>query len=341
MQPIHSSDDGYLLRFHLSEGEGVRSKLEYLNDKLFSQTAFNRYPDPECRKLKQRISVKHSVGVNNVFVGNGLDEVVLMLCLSELQPGKASLSFQAAFPGYRFSTEVVGANAIQVALSEYHVDVDTILSAFNSDVRIIFICNPLNPCGTLIGCGELERLLKSLRSEDTIVVVDEAYIEFAGEEEYSVSKLIKLYPNLVMLRTFSKAFGLAGLRVGYAVGSEKLIARLSVTARCLPFRVSSVAQAAALLALDQDTSLEQVISRTREWITRIEGDLALSSKFKYIKSCTNFVFIRPNDAGWFSEVIDSQKARVRCCSSFGHAGWYRVSVASEEECVRLLAIIRG
>jgi histidinol-phosphate aminotransferase len=211
----------------------------------------NRYPDASGGALKQGLAEKWSLDPANVALGNGADEWVLLACLALLEPGDEVVMAQGTFISYVMRAIEVGAEMVRVPLKDHTHDLEAMAGAVTDRTRLVFVCNPNNPTGTAVGAAEMEAFLERV-PERVPVVVDEAYYEYAVNPDYprSLEYLRAGRENLIVLRSFSKVYGLAGLRVGYMLAHEKVIDYME-RARP-PFNVNRLAQVAALAALGDE-----------------------------------------------------------------------------------------
>ncbi|RMF95524.1 MAG: histidinol-phosphate transaminase [Candidatus Schekmanbacteria bacterium] len=215
------------------------------------------YPDSHSYYLKQQLAAKFKVSENNIAVGNGSNELLEFLCRAFIKPGVSAVMADQAFMVYKMLVQATGGEKIIVPLRNHTHDLKAMLNAVRDDTRIIFIANPNNPTGTIVKEDEFEEFLFSV-PEDVIIVLDEAYAEYVSDEEYPNSiEHFSRRKNLVILRTFSKIYGLAGLRIGYAIASEEIIDILNRIRQ--PFNVNSAAQTAALAALSDEEHINRSI----------------------------------------------------------------------------------
>jgi histidinol-phosphate aminotransferase len=216
----------------------------------------HRYPDPTCSALKAALAAKWDVNSTNVALANGIDEWGLLLFLVLVEPGGEAVMAQVSFLSYLLRAKLLGVHLTQVPLKDYTHDLEAMAEAITDRTRLVLICNPNNPTGTVVSAAAMEAFLERV-PEQVAVVLDEAYYEYAVGPDYprSVDYLRAGQRNLIVLRSFSKAYGLAGLRVGYMLADEKVIDHME-RAR-LPYSVNCMAQAAALAALDDDEHLQR------------------------------------------------------------------------------------
>jgi len=248
----------------------------------------HRYPDASGAALKAALADEWGLSPANIALGNGADEWVLLLCLALTEPGDEVIMPSGSFISYLLRAIEVGANVVRVPLKEGYVhDLDAMAEAVTERTRLIFVCNPNNPTGTVVGGAAVESFLERV-PERVVVVMDEAYYEFAVGPDYprSLEYLHAGRKNLVVLRTFSKVYGLAGLRVGYMLASENVIDYMERTRP--PFNVNRMAQVAALAALDDDEHVRRTLEANeaaKEFFYRELEKLGL----RYIPTHTNFI----------------------------------------------------
>lgn len=263
------------------------------------------------------------------IVGNGTDEILDLILKVFKGP---ALGFYPSFAGYKLFTKILGENYIQINLNkDFSFPVDEFIKK-SKEANILSLCNPNNPTGTVISENEIIQIL----NEGKITVVDETYYEFYGK---TVVPLISEYNNLIVLRTFSKAFALAGLRIGYALSNPEIIALLHKVKP--PFNVNSIGQMAGVGALDDEYSTRMIISkilRDREKLYR-----EISKKFKVFKPTANFLFldVRPMKSNEFYDKLFKEKIIVRNIGKLeGFEGEYvRISIGTEEENRELLRVL--
>jgi histidinol-phosphate aminotransferase len=295
----------------------------------------NRYPDSFATELTAALAAKYGVDAEQVRVGCGSVSLCTQLVQAVADADEEVLYAWRSFEAYPIITTVSGASSIQVPLTDGHVhDLDAMAERVTGKTRLIFVCNPNNPTGTAVGRDALVRFLQAV-PQDVVVALDEAYREFVTDPDVPDGlTLLDDFPNLVVLRTFSKAYGLAGLRVGYAIAADPAItAALRQTQ--VPFAVTSVAQAAALASLEPPAEkelLERVAVLVEER-TRVRDGL-LELGYQVPPSQANFVWLPLGDAttDWAAG-CEERKVIVR---AFAGAG-ARVTIGSPEENDRFLA----
>jgi histidinol-phosphate aminotransferase len=294
----------------------------------------NRYPNGSGHDLIRKISDHIGVSPQHIVLGNGSDEIIGMLAIALLQPGDEAILPNPSFLMYEIMVRAAGAVPVFVPLTSLSIDLNRILEQITPKTRIIFLCNPNNPTGTIITQKDFETFIKKI-SDEIIVVVDEAYIEFVRDQNCAVSfECMDDLTPLVALRTFSKLYGLAGLRIGYGV-MPAAIADILNRIR-LPFNANSLAQVAAGAALGDKNFIEKVISIIHEGLDFLYDALDRLG-IKYFPSQTNFFLIDVlKDADKIYEDLLKQGVIVRSMKSYGYPDYIRVNVGLHEENVRFL-----
>jgi histidinol-phosphate aminotransferase len=249
----------------------------------------NRYPDAAGTALKAALADKWGLSPANVALSNGADEWVLLLCLSLADPGDEVIMALGSFISYLSRATEVGAKVVRVPLKDYTHDLEAMAEAITDRTRLVFVCNPNNPTGTAVDATELEAFLARVPGR-VMVVLDEAYYEYAVSADHprSVEYIRAGRQNLVALRSFSKVYGLAGLRVGYIIASERVI-DYAERARP-PFNVNRLAQVAALAALGDDEHVQRSVASNEAAKAFFYRELA-SMGLQYIPTRTNFMAI--------------------------------------------------
>lgn len=332
---VRGADD--MLRLHLNETvEGPDpAVLEALHGELRRP---NRYPDPASTELRELLARQHAVHPDQVAVGNGIDELLLVLALAHLGPGRVALTTAQTFPAYRTVSLVCGADVRLSPLDGYTVDVDAFEAALRAGVHVAFLCNPLNPTGTAVSQAALERLVACSEAHGAILVCDEAYADFASERVDFLPALAARTDRLIVLRTFSKMLGLAGLRVGYALGSADVMDRVQRAKTVLPFSVNRLAQAAAAACVRSGAGVEARrarVARARALTYRRLDELHI----EYVPSVANFVLLRVpgGDSRCMAEQLRVRHGiLVRDTSDFGLPGHIRVSIGTCDEMERFV-----
>jgi histidinol-phosphate aminotransferase len=309
--------------------EAIRSQLDTLAI----------YPDGGAMQLRWELADFLGVQPDQLIFGNGSDEVVLMISRAYLGEGTNTVMATPTFPQYRSNAIVDGAEVIEVPLKNGVHDLEAMAAAINEQTRVVWICNPNNPSGTIVTEAELLAFLNKVPSE-VLVVLDEAYYEYVVDESYPQTvPLLNRYKNLVILRTFSKIYGLAALRIGYGIAAPEIIKSLNHVRE--PFNTGSLSQAAARAALaDQDfvrmcreqnrIGMKQLTDRFDEW------------GFHYFPSQANFVLVdfRQDSDEVFQKLL-KQGVIVRSGRPLGFPGYQRVTVGTPEQNEKFLQAVES
>lgn len=289
------------------------------------------YPDQNCLLLREAIAKHYLLRPENILIGNGSDEIMLMVGLAFLSAGEESLISRGTFSVYEYVTTLLGGKSSFVDHQNGKYDWRAFLSKITTNARIVWIANPNNPTGTYITTGEMNEFLAKVPKSST-VVLDEAYAEYATASDFPKStELLGTFPNLIILRTFSKAYGLAGLRVGYAIASKTVIQILNKTR--LPFNVNRVAQTAALAALEDIQHLEKSKKNNAEGKLVLESILQ-KKKLKYYPTEANFIWIGlPKGLAADNTFMEFLRRGIiiRPLTSFGMPGAIRVTIGTPDQ----------
>lgn len=304
-----------------------------------------RYPDGSGHALRHRLAEHHGVAAEQITLGNGSNDVLDLIARTFLGPGRSTVISQHAFAVYVLSSTAVGAQVIQAAAKDYGHDLDAIVAAITADTRVVWIANPNNPTGTWLTRDALQAFLNAVPS-NVVVVLDEAYIEYIDGHQHpdypdgSAWIAQAAYPNLIVTRTFSKAYGLAGLRVGYAVSSAEVADVLNRVRQ--PFNVNALAQAAAVAAFDDEEHLVKSIALNRAGLKQVEQGL-LELDLRWIPSVGNFVCVDfEQPAQPIFEALLREGVIVRPVSNYGLPHHLRISIGTEAEnahCLRALQTV--
>ncbi|OWT65811.1 histidinol-phosphate transaminase [Candidimonas nitroreducens] len=305
-----------------------------------------RYPDPNGFDLKAALAEHYQVPASWLTLGNGSNDLLELASLAFLAPGSSCVYAQHAFTVYRLATQARGARHLMVPALDYGHDLDAMLAAIDADTRLLFVANPNNPTGTFLPSARVEAFLAAVHAahgERVTVVLDEAYNEYLDPElRFDSSAWVRRFPNLIVVRTFSKAYGLAGLRVGFAMAQPRLTDLLNRVRQ--PFNVNTLAQAAAIAALHDQEFLQ------RAYETNKAGKRQLAEAFdklglQYVPSYGNFVLVRVGDAARINLELLKRGVIVRPVAGDGLPEWLRVSIGLPQENARfieaLAAVLSG
>jgi histidinol-phosphate aminotransferase len=303
----------------------------------------NRYPDPSYSRLRRALADRYGIAPGRIALGNGSCDVLLAAGEALLEPGAEVVYAWPAFSVYPHLAAASGARAIEVPLdAEDRHDLDAIAAEITVATRLVLICNPNNPTSTAVGLDRVAAFLERVPPH-VCVILDEAYVEFSLQagDPYASVELLREHPNLVLLRTFSKIYGLAALRVGYALcGSEDF--RAAVDQVRQPFFLSTAAQAAAVEALRYQDEVERRVARTLAARMALEEDVRRLGLW-VAESDANFVWVRlPEEAEEAAVVkgLAERRVLVRAGASLGREGALRVTVGTEDENDRFVAALR-
>ena len=303
----------------------------------------HRYPEGSSLILKEAIAKKFNLSINEVIIGAGTDELIELVAKTYISKDENIVVSDHAFIRYKMAGELMGCNIVSVPMKNYTHDLESMFKKVNKKTKIVFIANPNNPTGTYNTHHELEKFLKNLLDKKLypIVVIDEAYYEYAKVfEDYPDSlALINIYPNLVILRTFSKIYGLAGLRVGFGISRKEIISDLDRVRP--PFNVSVVAQYAAKEALYDEEHIKKsldLIIKEKKFLYRELNKMNL----KYIPSATNFILINlyPHKGNSVFKKLLAKGIIVRSMEEYDFPYCIRVTVGTHKENLLFIKYLR-
>lgn len=289
----------------------------------------NRYPDGGTLRLREKLAALHGVSPDEIFIGLGSSELIDLASRVLLEPGTIGLTADGSYAPFSIAIRMNGGALEQVPLRAFKFDLPAMAKAITSATRVIYLANPNNPTGTAFGAEEFELFLSHVAS-DTLVVLDEAYVHYAEREDMPAAvELFKLRKNLLVLRTFSKVYGMAGMRIGYGIGAAALVSAMNKLRT--PFNVSGVAQAAALAALDDHEHVKRCIEANRVERKRITEEVTKLG-LKPVKSETNFVFVETGpEAKAIGDELLHEGVIVRPLAWMGFPEAIRISVGTTEE----------
>ena len=290
-----------------------------------------RYPDDF--ELKQALADHTGLGMERIVLGNGSNDVLDLVARVFLAPGRSAIFAQHAFAVYPLATLSAGAELIAVPAKDFGHDLDAMQAAIRANTRLIWIANPNNPTGTFLPYPQIRAFLQAVPA-DVIVVLDEAYNEYIPPaERVDTSTWLAEFPNLVITRTFSKIYGLAGLRIGYALASAEVADLMNRVRQ--PFNCNNLALAAAKAALDDHEFVAQSYALNRSGMDQIVAGLKRLG-FSHIPSHGNFVTFKAGDAATMNQKLLRQGVIVRPVAGYGMPEWLRVTIGTESENARFL-----
>ena len=302
-------------------------------------TGLNRYPDGSGYYLKLKLSEKHHIPFDRIILGNGSNELIELIVRTFLSEGDHVIQ---AFPTFLVYEKIVtgaGGRMTSVPLSDFRVDLKGIRDAIRPETKLIFINNPNNPTGSAFDKNEIRQFLEKI-PQDIVVALDEAYIEFVTDEAATDGiEMLDAHPLLFVLRTFSKLYGLAGLRIGYGFAPEEMIDYMNRVRQ--PFNANTLAQAAATAALGDDRFVSETLETVREGLSYLYqnlGDMGL----EYVPTQTNFFLIKtPGGGKRIYQAMLKQGVIIRAMDSYGLADYIRVCVGLPEENQRFIETLKS
>lgn len=299
-----------------------------------------RYPDGGCFYLREKIAGHLKLKPDQIVFGNGSDEILVMAVRAFVGPSDEVIIADPTFLIYEIATSVEEGRVIKVPMKDFHYDLDAMRSRLSARTKLIFIANPDNPVGTYVNERKLIHFLR-LIPKDVVVVLDEAYYEFACvKKDYPNSlALLAQYPNLIISRTFSKAYGLAGLRVGYGVASANMINSLNKVRE--PFNVNLLAQVAAIAALEDKNHLKksvQVVEVGRKYLENEFKKMGIT----FVPTATNFILADLKvDASPIYDKLLRKGIIIRPMSAWGLKTFIRVTIGKAEENKKFITLLKN
>jgi len=289
------------------------------------------YPDGNTTVLREKLAEKHDLKPEQYIFGAGSNEIITFIAQVLLNPGDESIYAEPSFTWYYTAVQMSGAKPVAVPLKDHTHDLEAMKKAVTGRTKIIWICNPNNPTGTIVTTRDLNDFLESIPG-NIAIVLDEAYYEYATGENYPETlPLLQKYPNLIILRTFSKAYGLASLRVGYGMASDEFISYLNRIRP--PFNVNTFAQAAAVAALDDQDFVDNTVKETKKGLNFLYSAFDRLN-IRYVKSHANFVWVETNLAS--TELFNRLLRKGIIIRPF-MGNWVRITVGTQEQNEKLIA----
>lgn len=328
---------GTLINLALNENSLGYSPLvaQALSAELASAS---RYPSTFCDELREKLARHHDIDPQSLAFGSGIFEILSLISSVFVSEGDDVVIPTPSFGWYNLTTRLNGGNIVTVPLTEHTIDLDAVRDAITPRTRLIWLCNPHNPMGTMIASGALQTFLASVPA-DIPVVLDEAYREYAVAPDVPDGiALARQYANLIVLRTFSKAYGLAGLRIGYAVASTETVSLLHKVK--VPPNVNHLAQIAASAALDDSDFLAHSVALVREGLADYYA-CCDTLGLRYIPSFANFLMIDvERDGDEAAKAFLDAGIVLRSGREVGLPTWIRVTIGNADENQRVFAILR-
>jgi len=297
-------------------------------------TESNRYPDGAGYYLREKLAKYHSVPMDQIVLGAGTTELILLVAHILLAPGDEAVTSEYAFVMFPLSVQAAGGQLVEVPMKDYTFDLEAIAARVSSRTKLVYIANPNNPTGTMVTASAIDRLLDTL-PETTLLLLDEAYADYVTHHDYTHAlDYVHQQRKVLVLRTFSKVHGLAGLRIGYGMGHPELIAAINKIRS--PFNVASLAQVAAMAALDDTEHIQRSLEVTRRGMELFAQEIPKLG-LKFVPSFANFIFLKTGrDANADFRALLKLGVIVRSLGFMGMPQAMRVSVGTEEENHRFL-----
>ena len=289
------------------------------------------YPDGGCQRLREKLANRHGLQVDQIVVGNGSNEIIELLGHVFLRPGDEVVMGTSAFIVYKLVTLLFGASPVEVPLVDFRHDLEAMKAAVTDRTKLVFLPCPNNPTGTKNEAAEVIAFARSL-PDHVVFVLDEAYAEYL-EQPVDLTPLIAEGRRVICLRTFSKVFGLAGLRIGYGYATPAMAAVLHRVRQ--PFNVNAVAQAAACAAVEDEEWVRRCRTSNAVGLRQL-GDGLRDAGFVTVPSCANFLLIKVGCGREVFELLQRTGVIVRPVDGYGLPEWIRATVGTEEENNRLL-----
>lgn len=290
------------------------------------------YPDGGCFEIRRKLATRLKVGADQVVMGNGSNEIIELLGHAFVGPGDEVVMANPAFVVYKLVTLLFGAKAVEVPLKDWSHDLTAMAAAITPRTKLVFVCCPNNPTGTTNTERELLAFARSV-PDHVVVVFDEAYAEYV-ENAPDLRQLITEGRKVICLRTFSKIYGLASLRIGYGVAAAELCSLLNRVRQ--PFNVNAIAQAAAMAALDDERFAEKCAADNRAGLAQLAAGFSKLG-CEYVPSVANFILVRVRDGLSVFDALQRKGVIVRPVKSYGLPDWIRVTVGTAEQNQRVLA----
>lgn len=293
------------------------------------------YPDGGGWALRNAIANRLGLARENVILGNGSNEIIEFIGHAFLKPGDEVVTAKHAFAVYTLMAQLFGATTVEVPDPGYTHDLDAMLAAITPRTRQVFIANPNNPTGTLLGQAAIDRFMDRVPGH-VLVIFDEAYFEFLDEPP-DVIRYVREGRNVIVMRTFSKIQGLANLRIGYGLATEKIAAVLQKTRQ--PFNANGIAQAGALAGLEDTEHMRRTRELTHEGRNYLQAEFT-DMGLEFVPSAANFVLVRVGDGDAVFQSLLRLGVIVRAMRSYKLPGWIRVSVGTMEQNRRFIKELR-
>ncbi|MBE9508513.1 MAG: histidinol-phosphate transaminase, partial [Chloroflexi bacterium] len=302
--------------------------------------SLNLYPDSLSHNLRQAIAQHLGVELEQVAVGNGGDGLIMQVCLAYLEDGDEVVTSRSSFPVYDKATHMMRAVLVKTPLKDYGLDMEAMVQAITDRTKIVFVCNPNNPTGTIVTAGDVDTFVEKV-PDHVLIVFDEAYYELVESDEFpdTLKYIREGRGNVMTMRTFSKIYGLAGIRLGYATAASETLAPMFQVKSV--FAVNLLAQAAGIAALGDEEFLKKTVEANRA------GRRFLYSEFdrlglRYVESHTNFVLVEIGpQAGRAQQRLLEKGVIVRPCAGYDLPDFLRITVGNQAQNTRLIEALES
>lgn len=300
----------------------------------------NLYPDVKSHNLLKALAEHLGIRPEQLTVGNGADGLIMQTCLAYLDEQSEVIVSQSSFPVYDIYTHVMRAVLVKIPLRNFQLDLEAMLRAISDKTKLIFVCNPNNPTGTIVTAVEVEAFMDKA-PKHVLIIYDEAYYEFVDSPDYpdSLRYIRDGHTNTMIMRTFSKIYGLAGIRLGYAIAEPKILAPLNRVKE--PFSVNLLAQAAGVAALEDQAFLEKTVTTNHAGRIYLYGEFE-RLRLPYVRSHTNFILVKIGpQATAVQEMLLDKGVIVRPCAGYDLPLFLRVTVGSKTQNVRFIEALES
>lgn len=310
----------------------LKAVFQHFNDEL------NIYPDGHAAELRKVLAEKLAVSEDQLLFGCGSDEIVQIISRTFLYPGVNTIMASPTFPQYKHHALIEGATVKEIPTIDGYHDLDGMLQAIDDQTKVVWICAPDNPTGTLLSKEAVYHFLDKC-PKDVLVVLDEAYYEYVDEQaNLQALEKLPIYKNLIILRTFSKAYGLSGLRIGYGIMDAAITAKLNIVRA--PFNTSAIAQKSALIALEDQAFIEEIVTNNRKVLESFQQFLD-EIGWNYYQSQTNFLLVEtPVNGTEVYQYLLENGFIIRPGELLGYPNTIRVTIGKEAEMQALQSLLK-
>jgi histidinol-phosphate aminotransferase len=300
----------------------------------------NLYPDSQSYNLRQAIAKHLGFEIERIAIGNGADGVIMQVCLAYLEEESEVIVSRSSFPVYDNCTLTMRATLVKTPLKNHGLDLEAMAQAITDRTKLIFVCNPNNPTGTIVTTDEVEAFMEEV-PDQVLVVFDEAYYELVESDEYpdTLEYIREGRGNVLTIRTFSKVYGLAGIRLGYAIAMPEILAPMYQVKEV--FAVNRLAQAAGIAALEDEAFLKKLVAANRAGLHFLYGEFDRLG-LRHVESHTNFILVEigPQATTVYQRLLE-KGVIVRPCTGYDLPNFLRITVGTPAQNVRLIEALEG